>query len=350
MVASRNRPEGGLRTSLGLGVMMLLALPSEVGYQDLATLLDATARGQPRAENRASPRRSAPSTKRPTISRSPSGHRSRPPGLYVGRSRSRRRGHDRLAARTPARRRGRLRRQSVCRAGDRPHAARAITASRARTIAASRSRATGSSPAPGRGRARCTAQPAQEPGARATAAAAPPPGMSRRRMSRVASPSEPATPAQLAEPRPDSDAGRYSLASAGDYRAVDLGPKPSDVKSAYPMLAPPRDGDKDADQALAPRRERGRMQSMHRLGADRRRSVVARGADLFRRRSHGTTARSDRAVGARRGAEIRNQGRDRDQRRQHEAGGAPAGRLVARRARRHHRPAGRARRPAAAAL
>ena len=39
MVASRNRPEGGLRTSLGLGVMMLLALPSEVGYQDLATLL-----------------------------------------------------------------------------------------------------------------------------------------------------------------------------------------------------------------------------------------------------------------------------------------------------------------------
>ena len=39
MVASRNRPEGGLRTSLWLGVMMLLALPSEVGYQDLATLL-----------------------------------------------------------------------------------------------------------------------------------------------------------------------------------------------------------------------------------------------------------------------------------------------------------------------
>ena len=39
MVASRNKPEGGLRTSLWLGVMMLLALPSEVGYQDLATLL-----------------------------------------------------------------------------------------------------------------------------------------------------------------------------------------------------------------------------------------------------------------------------------------------------------------------
>src|SRR3979411_1361884 len=39
MVASRNRPEVGLRTSLGLVVMMLWALPSEVGYQDLATLL-----------------------------------------------------------------------------------------------------------------------------------------------------------------------------------------------------------------------------------------------------------------------------------------------------------------------
>ena len=39
MVASRNKPEGGLRTSLWLGVLMLLALPSEVGYQDLATLL-----------------------------------------------------------------------------------------------------------------------------------------------------------------------------------------------------------------------------------------------------------------------------------------------------------------------
>ena len=39
MVASRNKPEGGLPILSWLGVMMVLALPSEVGYQDLATLL-----------------------------------------------------------------------------------------------------------------------------------------------------------------------------------------------------------------------------------------------------------------------------------------------------------------------
>jgi hypothetical protein len=60
---------------------------------------------------------------------------------------------------------------------------------------------------------------------------------------------KPAAPAQLAQPQPSPDAGRYSLASAGDYRATDLASKPPDVKSAYPMLAPPREGDKEADQA-----------------------------------------------------------------------------------------------------
>ena len=39
MVASRDRPEGGLRAPFGLGVLMLLLLPSEVGYQDLASLI-----------------------------------------------------------------------------------------------------------------------------------------------------------------------------------------------------------------------------------------------------------------------------------------------------------------------
>jgi hypothetical protein len=60
---------------------------------------------------------------------------------------------------------------------------------------------------------------------------------------------KPAAPAQLAQPQPSPDAGRYSLASAGDYRATDLASKPPDVKSAYPMLAPPREGDKEVDQA-----------------------------------------------------------------------------------------------------
>ena len=39
MVASRNRPEGGLGTPFGLGLLMLLLLSSEVGQQDLAALI-----------------------------------------------------------------------------------------------------------------------------------------------------------------------------------------------------------------------------------------------------------------------------------------------------------------------
>jgi Cell Wall Hydrolase len=36
MAASRNRPRGGLRAPFGLGVLILLLLPCQVGYQDLA--------------------------------------------------------------------------------------------------------------------------------------------------------------------------------------------------------------------------------------------------------------------------------------------------------------------------
>ena len=39
MATSRDRPEGGLAAPLGLGVLLLLILPSEVGNQDLAALL-----------------------------------------------------------------------------------------------------------------------------------------------------------------------------------------------------------------------------------------------------------------------------------------------------------------------
>jgi hypothetical protein len=39
MVASRNRPEGGLGTPFGLGFLMLVLLSSEVGHQDLAALI-----------------------------------------------------------------------------------------------------------------------------------------------------------------------------------------------------------------------------------------------------------------------------------------------------------------------
>ena len=39
MVASHDRREGGLKAPFGLGILMLLLLPSEVGYQDLAALI-----------------------------------------------------------------------------------------------------------------------------------------------------------------------------------------------------------------------------------------------------------------------------------------------------------------------
>jgi spore germination cell wall hydrolase CwlJ-like protein len=39
MAASRELPKGGLQAPFGLGVLMLLLLPSEVGYQDLAAFL-----------------------------------------------------------------------------------------------------------------------------------------------------------------------------------------------------------------------------------------------------------------------------------------------------------------------
>jgi hypothetical protein len=82
---------------------------------------------------------------------------------------------------------------------------------------------------------------------------------------------EPGTPAavpQVAQPQKSPEPGSYSLASTGDYRAVDLGSKSSDVKSAYPMLAPPRDGDKEAEQAAvaAEREAEARKQFMTGLG------------------------------------------------------------------------------------
>src|SRR5262245_10188671 len=58
MVASRNRSEGGLKAPFGLGVLMLLLLPGEVGYQDLAALISR----QPPLMERAQPERTQRAT------------------------------------------------------------------------------------------------------------------------------------------------------------------------------------------------------------------------------------------------------------------------------------------------
>ena len=39
MVASRNRPKGGLQAPFGLGILILLLLTGEVGHQDLAAVM-----------------------------------------------------------------------------------------------------------------------------------------------------------------------------------------------------------------------------------------------------------------------------------------------------------------------
>ena len=108
--------------------------------------------------------------------------------------------------------------------------------------------------------AQTTAQPpaveaaAQPPD---VAAAAPPPAVAAAlppvQPLAAAQPPAVAAAASPAPPQPSESAGRYVLASAGDYRAVDLAREPlADVKSAYPVLAPPREGEDEA------RRERRR--------------------------------------------------------------------------------------------
>jgi hypothetical protein len=245
MVASRNKPEGGLRTSLGLGVMMLLALPSEVGYQDLATLLTR----QPvvnRAQKTAFASAFAITHEAPYNLPEPVGASIPVPPGYI------------LAGLDPGRidatgsLRQRQRGSESAFYAD-PYAGPVIDRSRKgdygvtykddRRVALKGDRL--------KARPQGEVAPDAGPPAQGPALAQqqqPTPPRVHEPQPDVAA-TEPGAPAQLAEPQPSPDAGRYSLASAGDYRATDLASKPPDVKSAYPMLPPPRQGEKETDQA-----------------------------------------------------------------------------------------------------
>jgi hypothetical protein len=245
MVASRNKPEGGLRTSLGLGVMMLLALPSEVGYQDLATLLTR----QPvvnRAQKTAFASAFAITHEAPYNLPEPVGASIPVPPGYI------------LAGLDPGRvdATGSLRQRQ--RGGEGafyadPYAGPVIDRTRKgdygvaskddRRVALKGDRLK----APPQGEVAPDAGPPAQGPALAHQQQSTPPQAHEPKADVAAT--KPAAPAQLAQPQPSPDAGRYSLASAGDYRATDLASKPPDVKSAYPMLAPPREGDKEVDQA-----------------------------------------------------------------------------------------------------
>lgn len=245
MVASRNKPEGGLRTSLGLGVMMLLALPSEVGYQDLATLLTR----QPvvnRAQKTAFASAFAITHEAPYNLPEPVGASIPVPPGYI------------LAGLDPGRvdATGSLRQRQL--GGESafyadPYAGPVIDRTRKGDygVAAKNDRRVALKGDRLKARPQGEVAPDDRPPAQG-------PALAHQQQSTPPRPHEPqadvaatapGAPAQLAEPQPSPDAGRYSLASAGDYRATDLASKPPDVKSAYPMLAPPREGDKEADQA-----------------------------------------------------------------------------------------------------
>ena len=245
MVASRNKPEGGLRTSLGLGVMMLLALPSEVGYQDLATLLTR----QPvvnRAQKTAFASAFAITHEAPYKLPEPVGASIPVPPGYM------------LAGLDPGRvdATGSLRQRQ--RGGEGafyadPYAGPVIDRSRKGDYGVAHKDDRRVALKGDRLKARPQGEVAPDDGPPAQGPALahqqqPTPPRAHEPQPDVAA-TKPAAPAQLAEPQPSPDAGRYSLASAGDYRATDLASKPPDVKSAYPMLAPPREGDKEADQA-----------------------------------------------------------------------------------------------------
>jgi Cell Wall Hydrolase len=234
MVASRNRPEGGLQAPFGLGILMLLLLTSEVGDQDFAAVLSRqpivdrsqkTAFASPLGtvhEAKFSEPQEPASIPLPLdyqlIGFDPNGasvarsirerflgeetfFTSRYAGPMVDRSRKGDYGvgRDRLLALK----------------GDR------LTPNRPADVVPDEERQ-GPSVAQREG-----GQPIDPPVGIADAAtdATRPPA-----------------------PQPGEDAGRYSLASAGDYRASAVAPNRS-VNSAYPVLAPQPEGGAEAAKA-----------------------------------------------------------------------------------------------------
>jgi hypothetical protein len=308
MVASRNKPEGGLRTSLWLGVMMLLALPSEVGYQDLATLLTR----QP-VVNRA--QKTAFASTFGTIHEAPynlpepvGASIPIPPGYMLAGLDA---GHADVTASLRDRLFGAERDFPAnpyagpvidrTRKGDYGVAAKddrrvALKGDRLKVRPAGEA-------VPGAG------EPAQEPkqGPALAQQPSPAPALVQEPPAEVA-----AAEARHAGGGPAgrataeiSRAGSYSLASTGDLsrRRPWFEVVRREIRLSHACAAARRrQGGRTGRRG---RRTRGRgTQAVHDRsgpGPDRRRSDAARRAALLRRGSHGTTARSDRAVGARRG-------------------------------------------------
>src|SRR6266566_4970912 len=233
MVASRNRPEGGLGTPFGLGVLMLLLLSSEVGRQDLAALLarqPIVDRSQKAAfaspfgtihEAKFSVAHAMGDSIPLPLDFKLIGFDPNDPGV-TGSIRERFLGEEAFFISRYA---GPMVDRS--RKGD-----YGVARDRLLALKGDRLKPTRRADVDDERQGPSLAQ--QEPGQ--PLAIDPPVGIA-----------DAATdPTRPALPQPGEDAGRYSLASAGDYRAAAIAPKRSEVNSAYPVLAPQPEGGAEA--------------------------------------------------------------------------------------------------------
>ena len=236
MVASRNRPEGALQAPFGLGILMLLLLTSEVGDQDLAAVLSrqpivdrsqktafASPLGTVHEANFSEPQQPVGASIPLPLDYQLIGFD--PNGASVARSiRERFFGEETFFTSRYA---GPMVDRS--RKGD-----YGVARDRLLALKGDRLESTRSADVVPDDERQGPSLAQQEPG-QPLAIDAP-----------VGIADAATDPARPAAPQPGEDAGRYSLASAGDYRAAAIAPKRSEVNSAYPVLAPQPEGGAEA--------------------------------------------------------------------------------------------------------
>jgi spore germination cell wall hydrolase CwlJ-like protein len=252
MVASRKGSKGGLQAPFGLGVLMLLLLPSEVGYQDLAALI---------------PRQPIVDRTQKAALASPFGiaHEARfsiaqPMGASIPPSPS----YTLAAAydRGNAEVTSSLRERFLDGDAFRPQTYAGPVMDRSRkgdygNLGGDRRVALKSDrlkPTPTDEVAQADEalppNPAIAQGSPQSAdAAAPPAPADVAQAPEAAVAAEPA--ASPAERQSAESGERYVVASATDFRAADVAAKLPDVKSAHPVLAPPREGEEAEASASA---------------------------------------------------------------------------------------------------
>jgi spore germination cell wall hydrolase CwlJ-like protein len=252
MVASRNRPEGGLQAPFGLGVFILLLLSSEVGNQDLAALI---ARPMPVVDRSQKAAFASPfgtiheaklSLPRPVGAAIPTSLGYTLAGLAPGKEEITGSVRERLLGEAmpvgPMIDRSRKGDYGVTRSGDR---AAALKADRLKPMA--ETAAVPQADEPAAGRSPTVAQRDIEAPSGQPLSLAPPTTVVQ--ADEAAAVVEEQAPPQVAEPAPaDGGDGGYSLASTGDYR-VAVAPRSSATISARRAPVPPSETGQDGGEA-----------------------------------------------------------------------------------------------------